>query len=79
MPRYYFHIHNDVEAIDEEGVELLDLKAAQMIALHHARFTAAQSIKDTGRIALDHRIDIADEQGDILDTIYFRDAVAIKG
>ena len=46
MPRYFFHLHNDVDAVDEEEVELPDLPAAQLVALHHARFSAGQAIKE---------------------------------
>lgn len=68
-----------MEAIDKEGVELLDLQAARMVALHNARFSAAESIRETGRMVSDHRIEIADEHGHVLDTVYFRDAVKIEG
>ena len=78
MARYYFHLRDDVEGLDQEGVELLDLEAARMIALHNARFSATESVKETGRIVANHRIDIADEGGTVLDTVYFRDAVAIE-
>jgi hypothetical protein len=37
MPRYYFHLHNDVEVWDEEGGGLSDLKAATDEALQAAR------------------------------------------
>lgn len=78
MPRYFFHLHNDVDAVDEEGVELPDLPAARLVALHHARFSAGQAIKETGRMVLDHRIDIADRDGNVLDTVHFRDAVTVE-
>ena len=29
MPRFFFHLHNDIEAPDEEGLELSDLEAAR--------------------------------------------------
>jgi hypothetical protein len=67
-----------VDAVDEEGVELPDLPAARMVALHNARFSAGQAIKETGRIVLDHRIDIEDADGNVLDTVHFRDAVTVE-
>ena len=79
VTRYFFHLHNDLDVIDEEGVELLDLEAARMVALHNARFSAAEAIRETGRMVSDHRIDIADDKGNILDTVYFRDAVTVEG
>ena len=79
MPRYHFHLHNDVNCPDEEGVELPDLQAARKTALHNARFTAGETVKDRGHLFGDHRIDIEDENGAVLDTVYFRDAVKIEG
>ena len=77
MPRFFFHLHNDVDAPDPDGVELRTLDEARVVALHNARFSAGQSVKDMGHIVGDHRIDIEDENGTVLDTVYFRDAVEI--
>ena len=79
MPRFFFHLHNDVDAPDPDGVELRNLEEARAVALHNARFTAAESVKDMGHIVGDHRIDIEDGDGRVLDTVYFRDAVTIEG
>ena len=79
VPRFYFHLYNDIETSDEEGVELADLKAARLVALINARFTAAESIKEEGHFVPTHRIDIENEQGQVLDTVYFGDAVEIEG
>ena len=79
MPRYYFHLYNDLEARDPEGMELVNLAAARMVAMNNARFTAGEVVKDAGSIVGHHRIDIEDEGGTVLDTVYFRDAVKIEG
>jgi hypothetical protein len=79
VPFFYFHLHNDVDARDEEGKDLPNLEAARQLALHQARFTLAENIKDSGRLNLDHRIDIEDKQGDVLSTVHFRDVVTITG
>jgi hypothetical protein len=79
VPRFYFHLYNDVDAPDLDGIELADLAAARQFALTNARFTAAETIKETGRLVPDHRIDIEDEQGKVLDIVYFADAVTIEG
>jgi Domain of unknown function (DUF6894) len=55
-----------------------DLATARAYSLHLARFSAAETIKDTGHFVGDHRIDIEDEQGKVLGTIYFRDAVEVE-
>ena len=77
MPRYFFHLHNDVDAPDPDGMELPSVEAARMVAMRHARFTAAETIKDMGHFVGDHRIDIEDSDGQVLETVYFRDAVSI--
>ena len=79
VPFFYFHLHIDVDARDEEGKEFPDLDAARRFALQQARFTLAENIKDFGRLNLDHRIDIEDKQGNVLATVHFREAVAITG
>jgi hypothetical protein len=78
MPRFYFHLHNDLDCSDEEGFELPDLEAARAHALEQARVTFAETAKDHGRVVLHHRIDIEDRSGVVLDTVYFRDAVSVE-
>jgi hypothetical protein len=78
VPRYFFHLYNDVEARDEEGIEMPNMGAARMAAIQNARFTIAETIKVQGRFVGDHRIDIEDDEGKVLDTIYFGDAVTIE-
>ena len=79
MPKFYFHLYNDIVARDDEGKDLLDLDAAREVARDNARFTFAQTLQEEGRANLDHRIDIEDEQGRILGTVWFRDVVRIEG
>ena len=50
MPRYYFHLLNDIDAPDEDGVELPDLDAALRYARRNALFTAAETIKEHGHL-----------------------------
>ena len=78
VPKFYFHLHDDVDAPDEEGLEMADLATARAYTIHLARFTAADAIKESGRYVPDHRIDIENGEGQVLDTIYFRDAVEIE-
>lgn len=33
MPRYYYHVHDGRTTLDDEGVELADLKAAREMAI----------------------------------------------
>lgn len=79
MPRFYFHLYDAVDAPDEEGVELPDLGAARQFAERNARFTAAETIKEAGYFVPDHRIDIENENGQVIDTVHFGDAVKVEG
>ena len=78
MPRFYFHLHNDVDAVDDEGKEFPDLAAAQAFAQEQARQLIGEMIKESGRIVLSHRIDIEDEQHRTLDSVHFRDVVTVE-
>lgn len=63
MPRYFFHLHNSVEATDYEGRMLPDMKAARKEAIKCAREIIASEIKETGKINLSHWVEIEDEKG----------------
>ncbi len=77
MPRYFFHVYDDIIAEDEEGVELPNLAAARLNALRGARDLIGEQVR-RGYFVLSHWIDVVDEQGKKVLTITFRDAVAIK-
>ena len=77
MPRFYFHLFNDVDAPDNEGLDLLDLAAARLHAGNQARFTAGETVKLQGKIDLRHHIDIEDQRGNVLDTVCFGDVVSV--
>jgi hypothetical protein len=77
MPQYYFHLFNDVTAIDEEGVDLPDDPAALQRAKVFARAMAASSVQE-GHLILDHHIDVADERENKVGTVYFKDVVEVK-
>jgi nitrous oxidase accessory protein NosD len=78
MPRFYFHLLNDIDAPDDEGVELPDMEAARAHAVRQARVTFAETAKDQGKVVLHHRIDIENEEGAVLDTVHFGDAVTVQ-
>ena len=77
MPLFYFHLINDVDVPDDEGKELPDLDAALQHARTQARFTAAETLKSDGKIALSHRIDIEDDSGNVVGTVTFGEVVTI--
>jgi len=78
VPRFCFHLYDDLDVLDDEGIELPDLEAARAHAVRCARVTFAETAKDEGRVALHHRIDIADGQGAVLETVPFGDAVRVE-
>ena len=77
MPRYFFHVYDDVIAQDEEGVELPSIEAARLNALIGARDLIAEQVR-RGYFVLSHWIDVVDEQGAPVLTVAFRDAVDIR-
>ncbi len=77
MPRYFFNLYDDVIAQDEEGVELPGEAAARIQALIGARDIMAEQVK-RGYLVRSHWIDVADEQGEVLFSVTFGDAVDIK-
>ena len=77
MPRYRFHVLNDIDAPDGEGQELTSLAAAHLQAIDYARELASASVRQ-GRLDLTHRIDIEDDVGKVLSTVTFGEAVHIR-
>jgi hypothetical protein len=78
VPRFYFHLRNDMDVPDEEGREFPDLDAARASALDLGRFEVSEMVKTEGRVVLHHRIDIEDEQGRMLDSVPFRDVLSVE-
>ena len=78
MPRYFFHIFNDVDAIDQDGMELTDLASAKRQAIRGGRSMMADHLIAGRPIKLFHRIEIADEGGKTLAVIPFRELITIE-
>lgn len=76
MPNYFFHVLNDIDAKDEEGVELDNLAMAHLKAIESARELASASVRQ-GRLDLKHRIDVEDEAGEVLVSVTFAEAVEV--
>ena len=76
VPRYFFHLYDDIAVMDEEGVDLPDDHAARAIALQNAREMACAEVEE-GRLVLEHRIDLVDESGRQVGAINFRTAVGL--
>ena len=78
MPRFYFHLYNDEDTFDRDGRELPSEAAAHEQAVRAAKDMASQGVAD-GRLVLDNRIEVVNERGDTIDTVYFRDVVHVEG
>ncbi len=77
MQRYYLHIHNGLgHTPDEEGQLLANLGAACEAATRGARSIMSGEVLK-GRIDLTGRIEIVDEQGALLDTVPYTQAVQV--
>jgi hypothetical protein len=77
MPRFFFTVHDDLEALDDEGLEFAGVEAARVEAIKSARALVCESVSINGRIVLDHSIEVTDEQGVTVSTIRFGDVVNI--
>jgi hypothetical protein len=79
MPRFFFHLRNDLTVDDSEGKELPDSKAAHAQAERYATEMAAFSLVEHGRINLQHRIEVTNEAGQNVAIVKFGDVVGIEG
>ncbi|MDB5693254.1 MAG: hypothetical protein JWO81_2317 [Alphaproteobacteria bacterium] len=77
MPRYFFHIHDDVVVMDDEGIELPDAEAARREAVAGIREMMCEQLRK-GRLALHHRIEVADAAGAPVLSLAFGETVAIE-
>ena len=78
MPRYFMHIRRTGSlSTDPEGVELPDLEQARREAQLDARELIADRIR-SGKMIGDDRFEIADERGNILAMVPFRDAIRFQ-
>jgi hypothetical protein len=78
VPHYYLHLYNDLVVADEEGFDFRDLEAARAGAIENIRGLICETVR-RGCINLSHRIDIADEHGDVLASVKFGEAVRVDG
>jgi hypothetical protein len=78
VPKVYFHLcdHSDF-LLDEQG-STLDLSRIPDHALRAAREIIADDAL-SGRINMGYSIEVRDEAGKAVHTLFFKDAVAISG
>jgi len=75
--KFFFHLHDDMDVIDDEGVELPDAEAARSKAESVARQMACAEVLE-GHLNLNHRIDVADERGHVILTVPFGGTVKVE-
>lgn len=78
MPRFFFHLHDGDYVRDHLGAELPDIGAARDFARDNAIDMVCADIR-AGRLNLDHRIDMADEDGAVIEGFMFREAFQTEG
>jgi hypothetical protein len=79
VPRFFFHLLDDLDVPDPDGEELPNLDAARDRAAKNAREMMALSLVETARINRHHRIEVADESGKIVHVVQFGDVLTIEG
>jgi hypothetical protein len=77
VPRYFFHVYDDLILRDEEGIELADAQGAHAAALAGARAMMCDQLTK-GRLSLHHRIEVEDEWGAAILILPFGDAIRIE-
>lgn len=77
VPRFFFHLYDDMITADEEGQELVGTLAARERAIAIAREMVCSEVLG-GHLNLKHRIEVADESGKIIATVRFKDAVELE-
>lgn len=77
LPRFRFHLYNDVETQDLEGRLFPDLRAARDEAVRCARSLMASELTAKGEISLRHWIEIETEEGD-MHIVTFGDTVRVN-
>jgi hypothetical protein len=76
VPRFFFHVVDELVSRDDEGIELPDVNAARRAALAGARSMICDQVK-TGRITF-RRVEVENEEGEPLLALSFGDAVTIE-
>ncbi len=75
VPRFYFNLFNDVSVVDDEGLELPDLAAAQEQARRGAAQIIAEVLAAGKKLNPRHRLEVQDESGHVVHTLMFSDFV----
>ncbi len=77
MPRYFFHLRDDVERLlDPQGKEIASPGGVAEAALREARAILSHEVL-SGTVNLDQRIEVEDGAGNLVHTLQFEEAVTI--
>lgn len=76
MPRFYLNLRDHDELKDPEGLEADSVEAARTAAIRGARDIMAEDVR-SGELRLSDAIEVADERGEVVSVVAFRDAVTI--
>lgn len=80
MPRYHLNIYNSIgPAEDEDGGIYADVASARDEAVRSIWAMLAEELKQNGVIDLRGRIEIADEDGTLVDVVGYPAVVRILG
>jgi hypothetical protein len=71
-------VFSDPDAFDDEGVDRPSLEVARSDAIAGARNLIANSICHGKPVHRDHRIEITNEAGVLLDTVQFGDVIDLR-
>jgi hypothetical protein len=77
LPRYFFHIYDDIVVRDDEGMELPDVAAARREAIAGIREMMCEQVRQ-GHLALHHRVEVEDADGAPVFTLLFAEAVRVE-
>jgi hypothetical protein len=79
MPRYFFHVRQgDTLSTDDEGQELADVRAARHEAINTGREIMGERLLHGGELN-GRIIEIADENGQVLDRVSSNDVLFRDG
>lgn len=79
MPKFFLHLRDDVDQLlDPEGAEFASLEALHVTVLAAARELIASEVM-RGRVNLGQRIDAEDEDGRLVESLPFNEAVSFCG
>jgi hypothetical protein len=76
VPRFFFHLYDDMVVLDQEGKELPTAEAARKEAVRSARHLACAEVLD-GHLGLNHRIEVTDANDAPVATVTFKEAVKL--